>query len=308
MKLGEIIEQKLVDSPAAGGEITADAVRRGWLLPFAEGQYVYGPEWTSLLRRLQGLLLARAVELGFREYLFPRLIPAEAVDDFRLSQFKPDLLWRAEGDRVLDPVQCLAFYHALRGRRFEPDQLPVMAVETLGGWTWRRERPADLDGAFRAIEFARVEHVWFAPPDDARSIRNTVRDSVVTLLGELGLATQTVVGEPCMPIEEIDRRREAAGSPDDVPVIDIELRVRPEGVHGVITPQDFDEIGGCTIEGDHHLKSFDIGRTDHGPLWSGCCGVGLNRLAIGFLFQHGFDDARWPEPIVRGSAIATSPR
>ena len=65
----------------------------------------------------------------------------------------------------------------------------------------------------------------------------------------------------------------------------------------MITPQDFDEIGGCTVEGDHHLISFDIRRDDGGPLWSGCCGIGLNRLAIGFLFQHGFDPSDWPDEV-----------
>jgi len=75
----------------------------------------------------------------------------------------------------------------------------------------------------------------------------------------------------------------------------------------MITPQDFDEIGGCTIEGDHHLESFDIACDDGGPLWSGCCGIGLNRLAIGFLFQHGFDEAQWPDQVTEGStAVARS--
>lgn len=64
MRLSEVIEQRLVNAPAAGGDVTDEAVRRGWLLPFTQGQYVYGPEWTSLLRRLQGLLLARASGLG----------------------------------------------------------------------------------------------------------------------------------------------------------------------------------------------------------------------------------------------------
>jgi seryl-tRNA synthetase len=300
MKLSEVIEQKVIQTPVAGGEVSEEAIRRGWLLPFAEGQFVYGPEWTALLRRLQGILLSQAADLGFREYLFPRLIPAEAVHDFRLSQFKPGLLWRADGDRVLDPVQCLPLYQVLRGHRFPSDQLPLMIVETLGGWTWRRERAADLDGAFRAVEFARVEHAWIAPPTEAARIRNMVRDAVVSKLIELGLSVQTVVGEPCMPIEEIELRREEALSADDVPVIDIELRVRPQRDAGVLTPQDFDEIGGCTIEGDHHLASFDIGQEDGGPLWSGCCGIGLNRLVIGFLFQHGFDSSNWPDTVARG--------
>src|SRR5262249_36565037 len=161
-------------------------------------------------------------DLQFREYTFPRLIPATAVDDFRLSQFKPSLLWRVDGDHVLDPVQCLPFYHGLRGSRLSATELPIKAVGTLGGWAGRRARGEELDGAFRAVEFARVEHVWIATPEDASTIRAQVLDAVTTNLTLLGMSVQTVVGEPCMPIEEIAQRREQATSAADVPVIDIE--------------------------------------------------------------------------------------
>lgn len=306
MQLSEVIDQKQVVATAVGGEVTEQALARKWLRPFAEGQFIYGPEWTALVRCLQGILLSTAAELGFREYTFPRLIPAEAVDNFRLSQFKPGLLWRADDERVLDPVQCLPFYHGLRGNSLDSHELPLKVVETMGGWTWRRERREDLDGAFRSIEFARVEHIWIAPPDQATDIRNQVLAAVTANISALGMSVQTVVGEPCMPIEEIERRRKQATSGTDVPVIDIETRVRPAKDESAITPQDFDEIGGCTIEGDHHLTSFGITRGDGGPLWSGCCGVGLNRLAIGFLFQHGFEPNNWPDPVAQAAKAAAA--
>lgn len=306
MDLFEVIEQRQVEIPPAGGEVSKEATSRGWLLPFGEGQFIYGPEWTALVRALQGILLSAAADLGFKEYIFPRLIPSEAVRDFRLSQFKPDLLWQVDGQRVLDPVQCLPLYHGLRGTALADDGLPLKAVETLGGWTWRRERPEDLDGAFRTFEFARIEHAWVASPEQAAEIRGEVLASVTGTMASLGLPVQTVVGEPCMPITEIERRREAAISPEEVPVIDIETRVRPQREEGDLTPQDFDEIGGCTVEGSHHLEAFGITRNSGGLLWSGCCGIGLNRLAIGFLFQHGFDQANWPDTVTRttpGSAV-----
>ena len=238
MDLSEVIDQRLVADPAVGGDVTEEALRRGWVLPFAEGQYVYGAEWTSLVRRLQELLLARASGMGFREYLFPRLIPSEAVRDFQLSQFKPRLLWNLDDhNKILDPVQCLPFYHVLRGRRFRADELPLKIVETLGGWTWRREQADELDGIFRSVEFARVEHVWLGTPDQARDIRNELCESIVDLLTELGLSVQTVVGEPCMPLKTIEDRRRAATSPDDVPVIDIELHVRLPRSPDAITPR-----------------------------------------------------------------------
>lgn len=306
MDLFDVIEQSQVEILAAGGEISNEAISRGWLLPFEDGQFIYGPEWTSLVRALQGILLSGAADLGFREYIFPRLIPSEAVQDFRLSQFKPDLLWQVDGQRVLDPVQCLPLYHGLRGTTLADDRLPLKIVETLGGWTWRQERPEDLDGAFRTVEFARIEHVWIASPQQTTEIRAQVLASVTETMTSIGLPVQTVVGEPCMPIPEIERRRETATSPDEVPVIDIETRVRPQRQEGDLTPQDFDEIGGCTIEGSHHLEAFGITQSDGKPLWSGCCGIGLNRFAIGFLFQHGFDQANWPDAVTQsipGSAV-----
>jgi seryl-tRNA synthetase len=306
MQLSEVIEQRYVAAPPVGGEITKEALQRRWLLPFAEGQFIYGPEWTALVRSLQSTLLTTAAELGFREYTFPRLIPAEAVDNFRLSQFKPGLLWRADDQRVLDPVQCLPLYHGLRGTSLPVEELPLKVVETLGGWTWRREQPQDLDGVFRAIEFARVEHIWVAPPEQAADIRSQVLAAVTANLAALGMSAQTVVGEACMPIEEIDQRREQARTAAEVPVIDIETRVRPQRDPHTVTPQDFDEIGGCTIEGDHHLASFGITRSDGGPLWSGCCGVGLNRLAVGFLFQHGFNQANWPDSVAQAVGLTST--
>jgi seryl-tRNA synthetase len=308
MDWSEVIQERLAAESPVGGDVSEEALRRGWVFPFAEGQYVYGAEWTGLVRRLQELLLAAAADHGFREYMFPRLIPAEAARNFQLSQFNPFLLWNVgeNNAKVLDPVQCLAFYEVLRGRRFRADDLPLKIVETLGGWTWRRERPERLDGMFRAVEYARVEHVWLATPSQSQDIRNKMCDSLVDLLTELGLSARTVVGKPCLPLQSFEDRTEAATSADHVPGIDIELLVRPPqspdsitpGRYAV-TPDGFDEVGGCTIEGDHHLSSFDIGRDDGGPLSSGCCGIGLNRVVIAFLFQHGFVRSHWPDLIAR---------
>jgi seryl-tRNA synthetase len=299
MDWSEVIQERLTAVSPVGGDVSEEALRRGWVLPFGEGQFVYGAEWTSLVRRLQELLLAQALDHSFREYTFPRLIPAEAARDFQLSQFNHRLLWNVDDHaRVLDPVQCLAFYQVLRGRRFSADELPLKIVETLGGWTWRRERTERLDGLFRAYEFARVEHVWLGTPEQSQDIRNTLCASLVDLLASLGLSVRTVVGKPCLPLQPIEDRTAAATSADHVPVIDIELLVRPPGSNAD-TLEGFDEVCGNTIEGDHHLSSFDIHQDNDEPLSSGCCGVGLNRVAVAFLYQHGFERSNWPDLIAR---------
>ncbi len=100
------------------------------------GSTLYGPEWTAVVRGLQAALLDTAEQLGFAEWLFPRLIPRKAVDNFRLTQFAPELLLAVEGGmEILDPVQCLPIYHHLSGTHVDETGLPMTIVETLAGWT-----------------------------------------------------------------------------------------------------------------------------------------------------------------------------
>jgi seryl-tRNA synthetase len=306
MDWSEVIQERLAAVSPVGGDVSEEALRRGWVLSFGERQYVYGAEWTSLTRRLQELLLAQASGYGFWEYTFQRLIPSVAARDFQLSQFNHRLRRNVDDHaKVLDPVQCLAFYQVLRGRRFSANDLPLKIVETLGGWTWRRERTERLDGLFRAYEFARVEHAWSGTPERSQHIRNILCASLVDLLTSLGLSVRTVVGKPCLPLQPIEDRTAAATSADHVPVIDIELLVRPPRSNAN-TPEGFDEVCGNTIEGDHHLSSFDIHQVNGEPLSSGYCGVGLNRVAVAFLFQHGFERSNWPDPIARETQATPS--
>ena len=299
MELFSTLDRKMATATPVGGDVVEQALDRRWIRPFAPGQYLYGPEWTALVRSLQDTLLDTAARLGFAEWMFPRLIPRAAVDNFRLTQFAPELLLAADGGQeILDPVQCLPVYHHLSGTRIGRDEVPMTIVETLGGWTWRNEDPDRLDGPIRAREFLRVEYFWLAPLGDAVALRRTVLDAVTTLLGELGLSVQLVVGEGCMDIPSVRDKQERAAALDEVPVIDIEIPLREPTPHPSGQPgphkEDFEEIAGATVEGSHHLHDFDI-TSDVPDLASGCCGVGLNRLVVGFLYQHGFDPSTWPE-------------
>jgi seryl-tRNA synthetase len=303
MELFSVLDRTMATATPVGGDVVGQALDRKWIRPFATGQYLYGPEWTTLVRGLQGMLLATAARLGFAEWMFPRLIPRRAVDNFRLTQFAPELLLAAEGGQeILDPVQCLPVYHHLSGTRVGRGEVPMTIVETLGGWTWRNEDPHRLDGPIRAREFLRVEYFWLAAFDDAVALRHTVLDAVTTVLRELGLSVQLVVGEGCMDIPSVRATQQAASTLDEVPVIDIEIPLREPTPHPSAEPgphkEDFEEIAGATVEGSHHLHDFDI-TSDVPDLASGCCGVGLNRLVVGFLYQHGFDPRNWPEPLTQ---------
>ena len=300
MKLGTVIATQEIEQ-MAGGDVTAEALDRGWIHEFAEGQYIYGAPWVRLLRKLQSAVLDRAAELGFEEWLFPRLIPREALDSFRLSQYAPELLVPAgiDADQVLDPVQCISLYQMLRGRELDISTTPIRIVETLGGWTWRTELSRHLDGPIKAREFMRVEHVFLGSRDDVRRIRGEVREALTGLLSSWGLAWQVVVAEGCMEIPSLVQMQEDAQTPDEVPVQDIEVplsslradRFRPEWANHFDDRFDLREISGCSAEGNHMTQSFGISSSDGEELWSGCCGIGMNRLVVAYLYRHGFDDA-----------------
>jgi len=108
-----------------------------------------------------------------------------------------------------------------------------------------------------------------------------------------------VAAEGCMEIPSLVRMQDEAQQPDEVPVQDIEVplssyrpeRFRPSWAADFDERFDLREISGCSAEGSHLTESFRITSTDGQELWSGCCGIGLNRLVAAYLYRHGFENA-----------------
>jgi seryl-tRNA synthetase len=325
MEIGTVLKRQKTEQQPYGQKVMDKAIEFGWIKPFAPGQFIYTAEWTKLFRILQNGLLERGKnKLGFQEWIFPRKIPKAALDSFKLTQFTPDLLVKSDsnGNDFLDPVQCVSLYHVLRNTVIETKELPLKIIECLGGWTWRNEDQQSLDGPYRAVEFARVEHVYIGSPEQVTKTRSEVQASLTEFLTELGLSWVVVVGNGCMDIPSITNTRQNAVVPDQVPVQDIEIPIRgalkpdlkrsanfPMESHyfyndGELVAEennafycDTDEICGCSVEGDHLVNDFNIRSSDNDQIWSGCCGIGMNRLLVGFLYQHGFEKSNWPDNV-----------
>jgi aryl-alcohol dehydrogenase-like predicted oxidoreductase len=313
MKLGTVLDHHSADAPPVGGNVTEEAIKREWIIPFGRGQFLYAPPWVRLLRHIHRMILTTATEEhGFSEWMFPRLIPRAALDSFELTAYRPDMLLTLGDDMALDPVQCISFYESLRGQAIPDESLPIRAVETLGGWTWRNERLEDLDGPIKSTEFSRVEHVYIGTPQQVRDTRMAVRCGLTSILTELGLSWQVVAAEGCMELPSIIEAQEAAVTADDIPVQDIEIPLSDQPHPSVDVPSwaaDFDqafdlrEISGCSVEGDHLTRNFRLRSVSGEEIWSGCCGMGMNRLVVGFLYQNGFDASQWPSSVGAADAI-----
>ena len=58
-------------------------------------------------------------------------------------------------------------------------------------------------------------------------------------------------------------------------------------------------VGSINYHQDFFGRSFAI-ETSEGPAHTGCLGFGYERLALAFLAQHGVDEQKWPQAVVRG--------
>jgi len=296
MREGDLLDSSLAQTPPCGGNLVQQAMDAGFIRFFAEGQWLYSGLWVQIFRCLQALYVSRVCQrIKFEEWIFPRVIPQEAMESFELTHYKPGMLFgvgayeKQEGfSGILDPVQCVPIYQHLRGQLLSPEILPLKIVECLGGWTWRNERSDGLDGPIRAREFARVESVFIGSPEQVRLLRNDVKNEITSLLDELELSWRVVVGVGCMEIPSLLQATEQARESGEVPVHDIEV---------LIGEDEWLEIAGCTVEGDHLIDSFGICTEGEMGLWSGCCGIGMNRLLACLFLQHGFELSNWPESV-----------
>jgi seryl-tRNA synthetase len=333
MELGTVLAEHQFSQPPLGGEVMAEAEKQGWIKRFNKGQFIYTRPWVELFRLLQGMILNRAInDLQFEEWMFPRIIPREALDSFKLTQFAKELLLQADpnGNTFLDPVQCVPLYYYLRGSELNSQSLPIKIVECLGGWTWRNEPEERLDGPYRAMEFARIEHIYIGTPAQVRQIRRAVQSGLTSLLTDIGLSWHLVVGKGCMDVPSVLRAQKEAVTADDIPVQDIEVPIRGAlkddgrdpnfkyASHYKLVDRtlylrkndslylDADEICGCSVEGDHLVRDFNIRCSDGQEPWSGCCGIGINRLVVAFLYQHGFNRANWPDLMSKMKSTKTN--
>lgn len=305
-----------------------DATKEGWIRPLNHNskpyQWIFAEPTAHLLRILKDRLRFQiAAPLKFREYVFPRLVPEQVLGLTGWLKHHPAEAWHVSQKReyrwdindrevvlpsggwsgpfetahtefVLDPIQCVSLYYALQGQSLQKAELPMKVFEEQGGWTWRYEHLETLSGLTKAIGFLRTEFVWLAHEEDAASIRNELLRSIASDLGAfLKLDFLFAKGESCFeepPNHEKDsysKLQNDIGALLNEPTIDLLLLRKNDVVCEVGSASRYSSI----------TKRFKITCSDESYLWSGCLGVGLNRLLVVFLETHGFDPARWPAPV-----------
>ncbi|MFC1690658.1 aminoacyl--tRNA ligase-related protein [Nanoarchaeota archaeon] len=285
-KFGTVLKEGPNFSNSFSGDVGKIAEEKEWLKEVSPGVFLYRQEITGIFTKLRELFEKEVVyPMEFGEMVFSRLLLPQTLADFGCIKYTPELLFeatRGSTTRILDPVQCAPLYEAIRGQTL--NYLPLLVYEPGIEPTFRNEKEEELDSFFKAKEFRRLELIYIGTPDQVRETRRTVEKYVLSYLTNLEINWRTTVGEPCCGFPETLDKYKKAQKPDEIPIHDIEVWLPHK--------EEWREIAGCGIEYDRLVKAFNVGPDQN--LWSGCTGLGLNRLAYAFLAQHGFDKENWP--------------
>jgi seryl-tRNA synthetase len=296
------------------------AKRLGWIRDFpGRGQWIYEEPYAKLLRAIEDIIIEEVARpLKFEEVMLPKLIPLEVMqrmpgyldgvpegmyyvsppprDPEAFKEFKQKLKLTKrvpveelrkvlkEPAYVLAPAQCEPFYETFASSHVRLEDLPVKQFDR-SGWTYRWEG-GGVEGLVRTQEFHRIEFVFLGSPEDVVSIRDAVVERSTKVVDQLGLEWRLLVATPFYMKEGV------VGDGSDsskVATYDIE----------VLLPYDNSwlEIGSYNVHRDKFVETFKIKEVKGRQVWTGCCGFGTSRWVVGFLAQHGFDPARWPEPV-----------
>ncbi|MGC8816447.1 MAG: serine--tRNA ligase [Candidatus Hadarchaeum sp.] len=298
-----------------------DVARKlGWIRDFpGRGQWIYEGPYAKLFRAIEDIIIEEVARpLNFEEVMFPKLIPLEVMqrmpgyldgvpegmyyvappprDPEAFKDFKQKIKLTKripveelkkilkEPAYVLAPAQCEPFYESFASSHVRLEDLPVKQFDR-SGWTYRWEG-GGVEGLIRTQEFQRIELVFLGSPEDVVSIRDAVVDRSTKVVDLLEMEWRLLVATPFYMREGV------VGDGSDsskVATYDIEVLLPYDG--------SWLEIGSYNVHKTKFVETFKIKEVKGRQVWTGCCGFGMSRWVVAFLAQHGFEPARWPEPV-----------
>ncbi|MDF3142967.1 MULTISPECIES: hypothetical protein [unclassified Streptomyces] len=315
---------KVVWRSAAEGtarDVFDDLLARGAATELGEGQIALGEPVLSLMDHLDAAIRTLVMdEFAAREFRYPTLIPTRALRRTGYVESFPQLLMfvtrlhgdvdtyrgfldsladggdlsevlRAHGgdfDHSLPPTMCFHTYH-----QYADGQLPAESmVVTARGKSFRHESRyrRSLE---RLWDFTIRETVFLGPPDFVLASRARLMERTYALLESLGLGGRCeVAGDPFFLNEGTAVRAWSQR------LLELKYELR--------LPLD-EERDVAVASFNHHEQlfgtSFGIRGGTGEPVFTGCAGFGLERLAYAFLCRHGVEPEGWPAH-VRTAAVA----
>lgn len=291
----------------------ADLERAGIVTRMGEGAYATSGLLTQLLSKLDNRVRAMAMaEFGAVENGYPTLIPTTVLHRAGYFDSFPQFLMTAgrfpsdadvyqgfaaelEGTEnkakfidsrtehtgyCLSPTICYHAYHQLAGTQV-PDEGHVL---TACGKIFRFESHYHRT-LERLWDFTMREVVFLGSRKSVADRRQHLVDAVCRLVDELRLAGHLEVANDLFFSNGATAKRV---------MVQRALKAKYE-LHMPVVDDRIIAVGSFNLHGTKFGEAFDITTPGGSPAYSGCIGIGLERIAYAFLCRHGVDPSDWPE-------------
>ncbi|MEJ8672691.1 hypothetical protein WKI71_43220 [Streptomyces sp. MS1.AVA.1] len=310
-----------------------ELLARGAATELGEGQIALGEPVLSLMDHLDGAIRALVMaEFGAREYRYPTLMTADALRRTGYAESFPQLLMfvsRLHGDvdsyqgfldslaesgdlsealrehgggfdHCLPPTMCFHTYHQFADRTLPAPSLVVTAC----GKSFRHESRyrRSLE---RLWDFTIREIVFLGSPEFVLSSRTRLMEGVYALMESLGLGGRCeVASDPFFLNEGTAARTWSQRLLEQKYELRLPLDEEAEGgsVGSEDRPRDV-SVASFNYHEQFFGRSFGILDAVGEPVFTGCAGFGLERLAFAFLCRHGVDPEGWPTAVRTAVAL-----
>lgn len=184
-------------------------------------------------------------------------------------------------DLMMVPSACYPIYPMVAAR----GPLPAIgALFNIESWCFRREPSKD---AARLQSFRMQEYVRLGTADNVLETRETWVAQTTSFVDSLQLpfrldaANDAFFGRAGRLMASSQRERN----------LKIELLIP------ISSEAEPTACGSFNYAEDHFTEAWRIVMQDGSKAFSGCMGIGMERLALALFHHHGFDPAQWPDGV-----------
>lgn len=271
----------------------ADLEKAGMVFQMGEGAYAASGLLTGLLSALDNRVRAMAIEeFGAAEHTYPALIPTAVLQRAGYFDSFPQFLMAAgrfrsdpSPDRTehtgycLSPTVCYHAYHQFAGTHVPDDG----SVLTACGKIFRFESH-HANTLERLWDFTMREVIFLGDRKAVTEVRRNLVKAVCRMIDDLRLAGHVeVANDPFF----------GNGSAAKQVMVQRALKMKYE-LHMPVVDGRTIAVGSFNLHGSKFGEAFNISLPDGSPAYSGCIGIGLERIAYAFLCRHGIDPSAWP--------------
>ncbi len=289
----------------------------GQVVQEAIGLYTLGPLLSRLMTYFEKHFIVLADSFGAQPYRFPTLIPARFLDRVNyfhefphyltfathlredldvIEQFAENACCGEHGldappdsfakiKTLLSPAVCYHLYFALADKPLPGGELAATAV----GNCFRYES-SNLVSLERLWNFTMREVIFVGSQDYVLSQRKLGQERMKAVLEEIGLAYRVESANDPFFIGDFKQQAMFQSAFQ----LKYEIRARLPFKESTLA------VGSYNYHQDFFGRHLKITLPDGGPAHTGCIAFGLERMAMAFISQYGFDMQRWPEAVRRG--------